>query len=43
MHTTVYKIINKDLLDSTGNFIQYSVITYMRKDSEKELNQFVGT
>ena len=29
-------ITNKDLLYSTGNSIQYSVITYMRKESEKE-------
>ena len=29
-------ITNKDLLHSTGNCTQYSVITYMRKDSEKE-------
>ena len=27
---------NKDLLYSTGNSSQYSVITYMRKESEKE-------
>ena len=29
-------IINKDLLYSTGNSTQYSVITYMRKESEEE-------
>ena len=29
-------IINKDLLYSTGNSSQYSVITYMEKESEKE-------
>ena len=28
---------NKDLLYSTGNSTQYSVITYMGKESEKEL------
>ena len=27
---------NKDLLYSTGNSAQYSVITYMGKESEKE-------
>ena len=33
----IYKIDkNKDLLYSTGNSTQYSVITYMRKESEKE-------
>ena len=31
------QIINKDLLYSTGNNIQYFVITYMGKESEKEL------
>ena len=29
-------MINKDLLNSTGNPIQYSLITYMGKESEKE-------
>ena len=29
-------IMNKDLLCSTGNSTQYSVITYMGKESEKE-------
>ena len=33
---SIYKIINKDLLYSTGNGIQYSVLTYMGKESEKE-------
>ena len=28
--------MNKDLLYSTGNATQYSVIIYMRKESEKE-------
>ena len=36
MYTTIYKIINKDLLYSTGNATQYSVITYMGKESGKE-------
>ena len=30
------KIDNKDLLYSTGKSAQYSVITYMGKESEKE-------
>lgn len=36
-HTLLYirQITNKDLLDSTGNSIQYSVIAYMRKESKK--------
>ena len=29
----IRQIINKDLLYSTGNSTQYSVITYMRKES----------
>ena len=29
-------ITNKDLLYSTGNYTQYSVITYKGKESEKE-------
>ena len=38
IHTLLYikQITNKDLLYSTGNSTQYSVITYMRKESEKE-------
>ena len=32
-------IINKDLLYSTGNSAQYSVISYMGKQSEKEWTQ----
>ena len=38
MYTLLYLncIINKDLLNSTGNSIQYSLITYMGKESEKE-------
>jgi len=37
IHTTIYKIIiNKDLLYSTGNSTQYSVIIYMAKESDKE-------
>ena len=34
--TTIYKIDNKDLLYSTGNSTQYSVMTYMGKESKKE-------
>ena len=37
IHTLLYKqIINKDLVHSTENSAQYSVITYMGKESEKE-------
>ena len=35
LHTTVYKI-NKVLLHSPGNYIQYLIINYNRKESEKE-------
>ena len=30
------KEINKDILYSTGNYIQYLIITYNGKESEKE-------
>ena len=38
IHRPLYirQITNKDLLYSRGNVTQYSVITYMRKESEKE-------
>ena len=36
VHTTIYKINNKDLLYSTGSYIQYLIITYNGKESEKE-------
>ena len=32
IHITIYKIDNKDLLCSTGNYIQYLVITYNGKE-----------
>ena len=32
----IKQIINKDLPYSTGNYTQYSVTTYMGKESEKE-------
>ena len=37
-YTLLYikQIDNKDLLYSTGNYIQYLVITYNGKESEKE-------
>ena len=35
MHITIYKIVNKDLVYSTGNSTKYSVMTYMGKKSEK--------
>ena len=31
----MYKIDNKGLLNSTGNSSQYSVMTYMGKESKK--------
>ena len=37
MHTTIYKITNKALLYSTGNYIQYSVITYKGKKGKRYL------
>ena len=36
MHITIYKIVNKDLVYSTGNSTKYSVMTYMGKKSEKQ-------
>ena len=32
----IKQIANKDLLYSTGNYTQYFVITYKRKESEKK-------
>ena len=32
----IKQIINKNQLYSTGNSTQYSVISYMRRESEKE-------
>ena len=38
IYTLLYikQIINKDLLNSTGNSTQYSIMTYMGKESKKE-------
>ena len=36
IHATIYKVNNKDLLCSTGNYMQYLVITNKGKGSEKE-------
>jgi len=36
IYTTIYKISNKDPLNSTGNSTQYSVMAYMEKESKKE-------
>ena len=36
INTYTYKIDNKDLLYSTGNYSQYFIITYRRKEFEKE-------
>ena len=40
MYTLLYLkwITNKDLLYSTGNSAEYSIITYMGKEFEKELD-----
>ena len=40
IHTLLYikQITNKDLLYSTGNSTQYSIITNMEKESEKKVN-----
>ena len=35
VYTTIYKIDNKDLLYSTGNSTQHSVMIYMGKDLKK--------
>ena len=37
IYTTIYKTDNKDLLYSTRNCSQYSVISYMGKESEKDI------
>ena len=36
LHSTIYKTDNKDLLYSTGNSTQYSVMVYMGKEPKKE-------
>ena len=36
IQTTIYKINNKVLLYGTGNYIQYLIIIYNGKESEKE-------
>ena len=40
IHTLLYikQITNKDLLYSTGNSTQYSIITNMEKESKKKVN-----
>ena len=35
IHTIIYKTDNQDLLYSTGNYTQYSVMTYMRKKHKR--------
>lgn len=40
MHTTKYKIDNKDLLCSTGNYIQCHIINYNGKN-QKEYNAYM--
>ena len=41
IHTTIYKINNKDLLYSTGNYTQYFVITCMGKNLKKKIYIYV--
>ena len=41
MHTTIYKITNKALLYSTGNYIQYIVITYKGKKGKRYMYIYV--
>ena len=36
IHTAIYKIVNNDLLYTIGNSTQYSIISYMGKEFEKE-------
>ena len=36
LYISIKQITNKDLLYSTGNSTQYSVMTYMGKESKKE-------
>ena len=41
-YTPIYKINNKVLLDSTGNYIQYLIITYNgREPPQKYLNVWI--
>ena len=40
MHTTIYKVNNKELLCNTGNYIQYLVINYNGIDL-KENNRYI--
>ena len=37
----IYKITKKFLLNSTGDYIQYYIITYMGKESEKDRYMYV--
>ena len=39
IQTTMHKIINRSLLYSTENYIQYLVITYDGKESEKYISK----
>ena len=40
MHTTVYKVDNKDLPYSTGTSTQYSVMSFMGKESKKSGHRY---
>ena len=35
VHTSICKIMNKDLPHGMGNYLQYTVITHKEKESEK--------
>ena len=37
-YNCIKQIINKDLLNRTGNSTQYSIITYMGKESEERMD-----
>ena len=38
LYTTMHKIVNKDLLYSTGNSTHYSIMTHMGKESKKRID-----
>ena len=41
IQTTIYKIDNKVLVYNTGNYIQYLVINYNGKESEKNIYIYI--
>ena len=42
MHTSIYKINNRDLLQSTGNYIQHLVVNYDEKEQKKDIDKYVN-